>query len=164
LDRLLRQVTNVRAHLPDLHVWLVGDGLLRSQLKRQVLSLSLSHFIHFLAVRKDVASYMNAADLLLLTSDTEGIAGVVLEAGLMGLPVVATRVGGITECVLEGKTAILVDPENEDGIAQAALTLLTNELSRLEMGERAKVWIFENFNMEKISQRYIDFLEKVLAS
>ena len=84
-----------------------------------------------------------------LTSDTEGIPGVILEAGLMGLPVVATRVGGVPECVLANETGILIDTDDEEGLAEAVLMLLKNPLKRKEMGKRAERWISENFTIDK---------------
>jgi len=164
LDRFLRVVRHVLEDLRQLQIWIVGDGPLLSDLKKQSQEIGLSEAVHFLGVQEDVAGYMKAADLLLLTSDTEGIPGVILEAGFMGLPVVATRVGGVPECLLDQETGILVDPQDETGLVNAALTLLRNPSRRIEMGKRAQGWIRTNFTMDKIGRRYLDFYEKVLGS
>jgi glycosyltransferase involved in cell wall biosynthesis len=162
LDRLIRVVSQVRSHLPALQVWLVGDGPLRPALEQQVKAAGLVDVIHFLGVQVDVGLYMNAADLFLLTSDTEGIPGVVLEAGLLGLPAVATRVGGLPECVIEGETGLLMDSHDEAGFAQAILRLLRNSQQRIEMGAKAREWVRANFLMDKIARQYIDFYRQVL--
>ncbi len=162
LDRLLRVVNHVRANQPSLHLWLAGEGPLRAKLIEQSQARGLQSHIRFLGVKEDVASYMQAATLLLLTSDTEGIPGVILEAGLLGLPVVATRVGGVAECVLDGETGMLVDPQDERQLAQIVADLLQDPDRRAKMGRSANRWVRENFTMDKIAQRYIDFYETVL--
>src|SRR4029079_872302 len=100
-----------------LHLWIVGGGPLRETLERQVHTSLLASSTRFLGVQHQVANYMNAADIVALTSATEGMPAVLLEAGALGLPVVTTRVGGVAECVLDGKTGILVQPSDEAGFA-----------------------------------------------
>ncbi len=163
LDRLLRVAGQVRAHLPDLRLCLVGDGPLRAKLEQQVAALGLTNTVYFAGMQADVATYMNAADLLLLTSDTEGTPGVILEAGLLRLPVVATRVGGVPECVLHKKTGLLADPDDEIGLAQAVIMLLQRPEERYKMGERSEKWIQANFTIGHIAQKYIDFYQQVLV-
>lgn len=163
IDRLLRAACQVHDKMPDVHVWIVGDGSLRQQLQKQAISMGLSGNVHFLGTRNDVASFMVAADLLLLTSDTEGIPAVVLEAGAHGLPVIATRVGGMAECVRENETGLLVDREDETGLAAAILELLEKPARRLAMGQQAMTWIRANFAMEYIAQQYLDFYKQVVA-
>ncbi|MFN2200024.1 MAG: glycosyltransferase, partial [Caldilineaceae bacterium] len=74
--------------------------------------------------------YLYAADLFVLTSDSEGMPGVLLEAGFAGLPAVATDVGGGGECVLHGQTGILVPPQDADALKQALRSLLRNRERR----------------------------------
>ena len=165
LDRLLRAVRQILSHhLPDLQVWIMGGGPLRPELEKQVESLGLNETVHFLGVQADVATYMQAADLLALTSDTEGLPGVILEAGWLELPAVATRVGGVSECVLDNETGLLVEPDDEDGLVQAMLSLLQYPEQRATMGGKAKSWIGKNFTIEKISQKYVDFYQQVLTN
>jgi len=165
LDRLLRVVGQVRQQVPALQalqVWLVGDGPLRAALEQQVKAEGLAQTVRFLGVQSDVAAYMNSADLFLLTSDTEGIPAVILEAGLLGLPVVATRVGGLPECVLDGETGQLVDPGDEARLAQVVTDLLRCPARRHRMGARAKAWVRANFTMDIIARQYLDFYREVL--
>jgi len=160
-DRLLRVVHQARAHLPDLHLWVIGDGPLRAELEQQAASLGLAGQVRFLGVQAEVGDYMQAADLLLLTSDTEGIPRVILEAGLLGLPVVSTRVGGISEFVLPGETGLLAPPEQEAELTQAILRLLRAPQERCRMGQQAKIQIEANYTTAQIAQAYLAFYRQV---
>jgi glycosyltransferase involved in cell wall biosynthesis len=164
LDRLFRVARQVWRDIPMLQVWLIGDGPLRSALEQQAVSLGLAGVVRFLGVQANVGTYLNAADLFLLTSDTEGIPAVILEAGWLGLPVVATHVGGIPECVLDGETGFLAAPEDEVGLAQAILKLLQQPQQRAAMGTRNQEWIRTKFTMDIVARQYLDFYHKVLAN
>ena len=128
------------------------------------MRLRVADAVHFWGMQSDVADYLQAGDLFVLTSDTEGMPGVILEAGYMGLPVVATRVGGVAECVLDGETGLLVDADDEAGLANVALSLLQDPARRQMMGRRAREWVTQNFAMDKIARRYVAFYTQVLAA
>lgn len=163
VDRLLRVAARVHRERPDVHVWIVGDGALRPELEWQAQAPPLAAQVRFLGVQQRVAPYLKAADLFLLTSDTEGIPAVVLEAGLAELPVVATRVGGLPECVRDGETAVLVDPDEEDEMARHVLRLLNQPARRAEMGTQAKDWVQEHFTIDEVAERYAAFYREVLG-
>lgn len=164
LDRLLRLTQQVRLQMPKLHLWFIGSGPLESTLRQQADALGIGESVRFLGAQSNVADYLNAADLFVLTSDTEGIPGVILEAGLLGLAVVATRVGGVPECILEGETGVLVDRQDEERLAEAVCGLLQDSARRHRLGEKAKSWVAENFTINKIAGNYVDFYHHVLAS
>lgn len=160
-DRLIRIYLMAKGEMPELRLWVVGDGPLKERLRE--MTAGVSKDVKFFGQREDVASYMNAADLLALTSDTEGVPGVILEAGLLGLPVVASKVGGVPECVLENETGFLVSPEDEKGFSDAVLRLAGDGGIRAEMGRKAALYVGENFTLRKIASRYLEFYEKALA-
>jgi glycosyltransferase involved in cell wall biosynthesis len=162
VDRLLRVFSQVLNGVPQVHLWVMGDGPLHRDLAQQADGLGVAEQARFLGALTDVASHMKAADLLVLSSDTEGIPAVVLEAGLLGLPVVSTRVGGLPECVIDGETGLLVEPEDEAGLARAIVDLLRDPEQRQAMGQRAEGWIHSRFTMERITGQYLDFYREVL--
>lgn len=164
IDRLLRVAHQVKAHFPNLHIWLVGDGPERLALEEQAKDLELVSQTRFLGVQSNIGDYIQAADILLLTSDTEGIPGVILEAGIMGLPAVATRVGGVAECIQDGKTGLLVDPNDETGLAEAVLDLLQHPDRRLEMGRQARALVQQKFTIDIIARQYFEFYQAVLTT
>jgi glycosyltransferase involved in cell wall biosynthesis len=163
LDRLLRAAAAVKERIPALHVWIVGDGPLRHALASEVRTSSLAHCVRFLGVQNQVANYMNAADLVALTSDSEGMPAVLLEAGLLGLPVVATRVGGVAECVLDGETGVLVEPGDDQSLSDALGSLLQQPERLHRLGTTAKTWIERTFTINRVAKQYSSFYERVLA-
>jgi glycosyltransferase involved in cell wall biosynthesis len=163
LDRLLRAVAVVKRNVPNLHLWIVGGGRLRSDLETQVRALSLAPCVRFVGIRENVADYLSAGDVAALTSDTEGMPAVLLEAGLLGRPVVSTRVGGVSECVVDGRTGLLVEPSDEESLATALCGLLQQPERRRRMGTDARAWVERNFSMGQVAQQYCSFYERVLA-
>jgi glycosyltransferase involved in cell wall biosynthesis len=161
LDRLIRIAANVTRSLPALRIWIVGEGPNRVELETQARDLSIHSGVRFLGVRDDVASYMNAADVLALTSDTEGMPGVVLEAGILRRTVVATRVGGVSECVLHEQTGLVVERNDEDGFAQSLLDILQRPDRLRTLGDAAAKWIESHFTIGRIADQYEDFYESV---
>lgn len=162
-DRLLRVAQQVIEQEPAFVLWLVGDGPLRAEVERQAEQAGLGDRVRFLGAQSEVGAYMKAADLFLLTSDSEGIPRVILEAGLMRLPVVSASVGGIPEFVRQGETGLLAAPADETGLAQAVLTLAQQPEKRERMGRQAQAFIRANYTMDKIAQKYMDFYRHVAS-
>lgn len=162
LDRLLRVVARASREVADLNLWVVGDGPLAAELRRQAESLGLAARVRFLGARAEVGPFLRASDVLLLTSDTEGLPGVVLEAGIAGVPAVVSRVGGSAESVRDGETGILVPPGDEDRFARELVALLSDPPRRQALGRRARAWVEANFTLPEIARRYVDFYDAVL--
>lgn len=152
-DRLLRVVRAVRSTLPALVTWVVGDGPLRAQTEAAATGLG----VHFWGVQERVGDLLAASDVLALTSDTEGLPAVVLEAACLGVPTVATRVGGLPECVVEGETGLLVRAEDEPAFAAAVCGLLTGHEVRRAMGAKARERFERSYHMRQVAAQYLDF-------
>jgi len=164
LDRLVRVASEVARRraaegrdAPEL--WVVGDGPLRGEVEEAARAAPLS--VRVLGARSDVADLMGAADLLLLTSDTEGMPGVVLEAACVGLPAVATRVGGTGEAIVDGETGLLVEPADEPGLAEAAAALLADPVRRRALGEAARRRVEREFAIGPVAERYLEHYRRV---
>ena len=115
IDRFLAIMAGLRQRVNmPLKGIIVGTGALRSQLEQQTLALGLSDIIEFRGAVADMVSAYREADMLVLTSDWEGTPNVVLEAMASGLPVVATKVGGVREIVQPEITGYIVEPEDKD--------------------------------------------------
>jgi glycosyltransferase involved in cell wall biosynthesis len=161
-DRLLRVVASVAAELPDVRLWMAGDGPLAAQTTADAARL-LGPSATLLGMRDDVADLMYAADVLVLTSDTEGIPGVALEAAAARLPVVATDVGGVAECVVDGVTGAVRGADDEAGLAAALVALLTDPAGRSAMGEQGRRRVVEQFSLAAVARSYVDFYGEVLG-
>lgn len=142
----------------------IGEGSLRENLERKVVELGVRHKFIFTGWREDVAQLLSVIDLLVLPSRNEAVGIALIEAQAAGVPVVATRVGGIPEVVNENFTGLLVPPKDPARLAAAINTLLVNPEKRMRMGERAKEWANGRFMVDemidKTSHLYIETLEE----
>jgi glycosyltransferase involved in cell wall biosynthesis len=159
-DRFLRVVKLVHERFGIVEAWMLGDGPEREQVRRMAKELAIADHVHMLGYQEHVAPYLAQADLLLLTSDSEGTPGVVIEAAMLGKPSVATNTGGTTGCILDRETGILAPPEDE-ALAAAVLELLRDPDTRLRYGRRAKSWVGEHFTMDRVARRYLNFYEEL---
>jgi glycosyltransferase involved in cell wall biosynthesis len=136
---------------------LVGDGPLRAEMQRRATA-ALGGRAVFLGTRSDVPQILAAADVLVLPSDTEGLPGVLIEAGLVGLPVVATDVGFVRDVVVDDVTGILVPPGDVPAIA-TALERALNEGTAL--GDAARQHCLDRFEMERVVDAWEALLHDV---
>jgi glycosyltransferase involved in cell wall biosynthesis len=119
-------VLEVTARVPNLHTVIVGDGPLRSSLERKCRELGIYNRVHFLGQRKpeQMPQLYSAADILILASDREGWANVLLEAMACGTPVVARAIGGASDLVTSPEAGRLVQSDDPEQLANAVFDLL----------------------------------------
>lgn len=115
----------------------VGQGPLERQLQGLARRLGLGDGFRFLGYREDALSVISALDLFVLSSVNEGLPIALLEALALGVPVVATRVGGIPEVVTDGAEGLLVGPGRVEGLADAICRLASDPARRAAMGAAA---------------------------
>ena len=120
---LLRAVSLAIRTVPELTLKLVGDGPERPALEQLSQDLGLSHHVEFLGERRDVPRLLAQAGFFVTSSLTEGISLTLLEAMAVGLPVIATSVGGNSEIANDGQTGQLVPPGDVDLLASAIVTM-----------------------------------------
>jgi len=135
---LLRAMAVMHPRHPNLRVWIAGEGPLRDALLREHATLGLGESVRFLGFREDVTDLLRAADLFVISSHLEGLGTSILDAMAAGLPVVATRVGGIPEAVKDGETGILVPPFLPPALAQALSDLAGDPERRARLGEAGR--------------------------
>jgi len=127
----------VRQHPQSLLV-LVGKGEKERELRKQAESLDLTDRIHFLGWRQDVEEIMSGLDIFVLPSLNEGMGRVLVEAMAMGLPIVASHVGGIPDLVKNQQNGLLVPPADAAALGSAISDLINDRAKRKRMGEAGK--------------------------
>ena len=160
---LLNSFQKVVALVNNAELWIVGDGVLRSDLERQADILGLKDKVKFWGWRKDVAAINSAIDIFVLPSVTEGLSLALLEAMACHCPVVATYVGGIPEVVVEGKTGFLVPPKDPNAMAEAILKIASNKELAKQMGNAGRKRVEEEFSLEKMVSEYQKVYEEALS-
>jgi len=151
----LRIASIVHKHLPNVEFVLVGDGPLRSELEQQAAALGLTKHVLFLGDRRDIPAVLASLDLSVLTSDSESLSNVILEAMAARLPVVAYDVGGNRE-LIDDERGVLVAQGNEDAFSAAIIRLLSDANLRTQLGANARHFVEQNFTLDRVRGSYED--------
>jgi glycosyltransferase involved in cell wall biosynthesis len=160
-DRFIQLVERLRRDGLPVSATMVGDGPLRSTLEAHALSAR----IELVGFRQDVVPFLQRADVFVFPSapDGEGMPGVLIEAGLCGLPVVATRVAGASTVLDQGRTGLLVDVDDSEALARAVCSLVRDGARRRAMGDAARDWCAARFALPVVADRW-DTLFTLMAS
>jgi N-acetyl-alpha-D-glucosaminyl L-malate synthase BshA len=151
----------------DSELWLIGEGPEMDRVKNIFRQNDMDGNVSYWNFQYEVAGLLAQTDLLLLTSRMESFCLAALEAMACGLPVVASRVGGLTEVVLDGKTGLLFDLDQPDQAVQLALSLLSDPARYRQMSESAfrHAGNYDRrngvLNYEELYLRHISSIEKI---
>jgi glycosyltransferase involved in cell wall biosynthesis len=137
IEDFLAAARLLRARWPDVHYVIVGGGSKAKALERLANELGLHEHVRFVGFRPNVIEYYASMDVFVCPSLVEGAQGVVIEAMLMGRPVVATRVGSVQELIRDGDTGLIVNPSDAPNLARAIDSLIRDSSLRRLMGARA---------------------------
>ncbi len=129
---------------------LVGDGSLRDAIRAQAERLGIGARTRLLGERKDSAQLAAAFDVAVLASLSEGLPNAVLEAMAVGVPVVATAVGGAPELIEDGETGFLVPPADPEAMAERIEYALTHAAPTALIAMRGRRFVIERFGMERM--------------
>jgi len=146
---------------PGTRLMLVGDGPDRISVERLVKRLGLEEHVMLTGFRSDVANLLNCSDVVVLSSETESAPLTLLEGMSSGLPVIATRVGGIPEIVDDGVNGFLVQSKNPEAIAERILDLNADPELRRRLGAAARARVLERYTAEKVVGQYTEIYESV---
>lgn len=137
-DILIEAAQHVRQRAPDAVILGVGHGGLENVHRSLVAQLGLAATVRLLGFRSDVDRLMVASDVFALGSRQEGLPVAVMESMTLGLPVVAPRVGGLPLAVNDGKSGLLVEPEDPTTLADALCSVLTDPMLRASLSDGAR--------------------------
>jgi len=160
-DRFIEVVADLRRQGVDLRAAVCGDGPLAAELGAPAAAAA----VELLGSRSDVAAILRGADVLVFPSlpTGEGMPGVLIEAGLSGLPVVASAVPGVRTIVEEGVTGYVVDTDDIAAMVDAVARLLAEPTLRRSMGSAARLRCVEQFSLEAVATCWLSFLEPLLS-
>jgi colanic acid/amylovoran biosynthesis glycosyltransferase len=168
---LLRAFATVARRYDRVQLLIIGDGPLRRPLQALTASLGMQDRVQFLGAlpHADVLSWMRKAAMLVLpgirtaTGREEGLGMVLLEAAATGLPIIGSRVGGIPECIVEGKTGFLVPERDADALAQRMGELLEDSVKRRQMGTAGRALVERRFDIERQTEALESFYDSLLG-
>jgi glycosyltransferase involved in cell wall biosynthesis len=148
----MRLIVDLR---PDVMLFLVGQGSLEQEIRLKAEALGLSNHVQFLGTRSDIPAVMNASDVYVMSSLWEGLPLVLIEAASVGLPIVATDVGGNSEVVLPSASGILVRPADPGAIAEAALSVLgVPRAEREQWSATGRAVVEDEYSLEGVLDRW----------
>jgi glycosyltransferase involved in cell wall biosynthesis len=159
----VRAMARVVDAVPGAQGLLVGDGPLRSDVEREIHRLGLESSVRLAGYRTDADSLLAAADVACLSSREEGMGSVLLDALAFGVPVAATRAGGIPEVIVDEECGLLADREDPRALGDAIARLIRDDALRARVRANARPRANE-FSVERMTDRTIAVYESVLAS
>ncbi|WP_276818771.1 TIGR03088 family PEP-CTERM/XrtA system glycosyltransferase [Nitrosomonas europaea] len=146
-----------------LRLIIAGDGVAKAECEAMLRSAGLEQYAWLPGERNDIPRLMQVMHLFVLPSLSEGISNTILEAMASGLPVVATRVGGNIELVLEGETGCLVPSGDPVAMAGAIREYYQDDVMSRRYGQRAREIIEQRFSMHAMTNSYLAVYDKVLG-
>lgn len=149
-DVLIEAAALVRAEREDVAFCIAGKGRLRSELEAQVRERGLGDTVFFLGFQENLRPYLKGCDLFVLSSRFEGMPNVVMEAMAVGKAVVATDVNGVGELMVDGKTGVIVPPEDPGTLARAILSVIDDEERLASFGRQGLIRVREHFTMKRM--------------
>ena len=166
-DYFLKAMAKVIRSIPNVRIWIIGDAPARKEAYRKELEilvrrLGLTDYVEFLGNRKDVPNLLGRTNVLVLSTVVpEAFGRVILEAQAAGVPVVATKVGGVTEIIDDEQTGLLVLPRDTDGMAQAVIRILRDKNLAARLVAQAKVKLDQRFTLEHMASRTLTVYEEL---
>jgi glycosyltransferase involved in cell wall biosynthesis len=153
-----------REQQPPLVCLIAGDGSRRAELERDAAAAGIAGAVRFLGRVDDARPVLWAVDIFVFPSLHEGLGVALLEAAACGLPAVASRTGGIQEVIIDGRTGLLVPPENAGAIAAATRRLIATPAERAAMGAAARERALSEYTMETMARRTLELYRRCLAA
>ncbi|MCC6548122.1 glycosyltransferase family 4 protein [Candidatus Sumerlaeota bacterium] len=156
------------ARFPSTHFVIIGDTLSseHDDAKQEIMRYSCAvpaGRVHFLGMRNDVERLLAATDIFCLPSHREGLPVSIIEAMMMGLPTVTTRIRGCRELIRDGIDGLLVEPKNPRQLEESLATLIEQPDLARKCGDNAHARALAHFNEEKILARELRICERILA-
>ena len=157
----VRAIARTHERVPAVQALMIGDGPLRADVEREVRACGLGDVVHLAGYRTDADSLLAAADVATLSSSEEGMGSVLLDALAFGLPVAATRAGGIPEVIADGHSGLLAPCRDPTALGDAIARLLVDGALRARLTANARARALE-FSVEGMTDRTIAVYDEVV--
>lgn len=153
LGYLIEAMNSIK--IPDMEIILVifGDGPEHEKIKNQISNLKIYDSVFLIGDIPEASKYLPAFDALVLSSVKEGLPYSILEAGLAGVPVISTNVGGVGEIIKNGENGILIEPKNSLAISDAIKSLISDEDKIKRFSTELKKTVSEDFSFDEMIER-----------
>ncbi len=153
---LLKAFRIALASMPELRLWMVGNGTERAATERMAMDLGIAAQVTFWGQQLDVAPFFSAADAFIMSSRSEGLPMSLLQAFSLGLPAIVTDVGGMAEVVRLSQGGIVTPADNPEEMAQAILKLTGDDAERKCFGANAEAAFHARFSLKAMADEYMD--------
>jgi glycosyltransferase involved in cell wall biosynthesis len=153
---LLNAFRSALQSMPDLRLWMVGDGSLRKALENLAVELGVNAQVTFWGQQLDVAPFYSAADAFIMSSKSEGLPVSLLQAFSIGLPAIVTGVGGMAEVVRMAQAGFTVSATDPAEMAAAILRLASSDAQRRQFSKNAETAFHARFTINTMVDAYMD--------
>jgi glycosyltransferase involved in cell wall biosynthesis len=161
---LLEAARKILDAVPQARLLLAGEGPQDKNIRRKIEELGIGNRVILPGFQDDIPRFLNTLDVFVFPSLQEALGTAVLEALAMKKAVVASRVGGIPEIIEEGKSGLLIDPQNPSAIAEKVITLLQNPELRRAMGEQGRRRVETRYDNRQMVRRLEDLYREILGA
>ena len=161
LDLWIKVAKNLSEKSDLVNFVIIGDGPELSRVRRLIKKLELTKLVELVKPTNNIYSHMSKFDVLLLTSRIEGLPNVLIEAQLLGIPVVSTNCGGAIETFIDSTSGILVGNYNPKLIADTLFLLVSDREGLSRYSVNATKQAAQRFNIDTIAQQYVNIYNKI---
>jgi glycosyltransferase involved in cell wall biosynthesis len=163
-DILFKAVHSLIKQGMNISLTMAGSGEMTEELKEMANKLNINKYISFVGFldNREIAPLLAGHDIMVMPSREESFGVAALEASSVGIPVIASNIGGIPEAVKNNQTGILVPSDNVENLAEAIKKLADNVELRKRMGNAGREFVRTNFDWEKSLDRMIDLYGKLI--
>jgi len=158
---LIEALPGVIEEFPEVKLEIIGEGPYKKKLQQKTKKMKLTKYVHFHGFSPDVEKELAKMDLYVQPSLSESFGLAIVQAMSVGLPVVATRTGGISELITEEKSGILVEPSNPKQLREAIIKILRDKDLAKRMGEMARKESIVRFNLKDMIEEVEKAYEEV---
>lgn len=172
VEYLIRAMPAIRSSVPGVKLVIVGDGPNRQMLEQEAIDAGVQDSVRFEGARpnSELPSYYSSADVFVAPSvvaesgDTEALGVVFLEAAGCGLPIVSTRVGGISDVIKHNETGLLVEQKSPAELATAVTALLKDRSRANFLGTAARRHVADRFGWDDVAARFAQVYDQLIVS